>query len=111
MVRVSVHYAASPGKRFDMEYYLGKHVPLTKQRYGDAFLGFEVYEGSSGGDGGPPPIAVTGHFYFESVGRLVEGAQKHNAELLADIPNFTDIVPVFVIESRRAGSVGFTAGA
>jgi uncharacterized protein (TIGR02118 family) len=108
MVRVSVHYPAAPGNKFDMEYYLNKHVALTKQRYGDAFLGFEIYEGASGHDGGPAPIAVTAHFYFQSPERLIEGAQKHNAELLADIANFTDIIPVFVIESRRAGSVGFT---
>ena len=44
MIRVSVSYPATEGARFDMDYYLDKHIPLTSERYGDALLGVEVYQ-------------------------------------------------------------------
>ena len=38
MIKVSVLYPNKPGARFDHEYYRSRHMPLLKERMGDACL-------------------------------------------------------------------------
>jgi hypothetical protein len=34
MIKVSVFYPNEKGKKFDMEYYLDKHVPMVRENVG-----------------------------------------------------------------------------
>jgi uncharacterized protein (TIGR02118 family) len=36
MIKVSVFYPNEEGKKFDWEYYLSKHLPMVKQKFGTA---------------------------------------------------------------------------
>jgi hypothetical protein len=36
MVKVSVLYPSRAGNRFDVEYYIGVHMPMAKRLLGDA---------------------------------------------------------------------------
>ncbi|HKW94160.1 MAG TPA: EthD family reductase [Methylomirabilota bacterium] len=58
MIKVSVMYANTPGARFDHAYYRDKHMPLVKQRLGDACLYYTVDKGLAGGAPGVPPTYV-----------------------------------------------------
>ena len=42
-------------------------------------------------------FASTGNLYFNTVGDFQQAMVEHGAELQADIPNFTDIMPQFQI--------------
>jgi uncharacterized protein (TIGR02118 family) len=101
MIRVTVLYPAGPGKRFDMEYYTGRHIPMVKQRLGGALEGAEVYAAVPGAGGAPAPFVATTHLHFESAPAFQAAFGQHAREIMADLPNYTDIAPQVVVEERK----------
>jgi uncharacterized protein (TIGR02118 family) len=98
MICVSVLYPHAPGKRFDQVYYEQKHRPLVMERLAGSITRYEILQGLSGlAPGSEPMFACTGNLYFNSVTDFQQGMAAHGAELQADIPNFTDILPQFQI--------------
>jgi uncharacterized protein (TIGR02118 family) len=94
MIKVSVFYPASEGARFDVDYYCTKHMPLVQQRMGAALKGVRVDHGLSGAAPGLPPVFIAiGHFLYDSREAFQAGFATHGAELVSDVPNFTDIQP------------------
>ena len=103
MIIVSVHYPYNAEARFDSDYYLKKHVPLALDRMGDAVKAVFVEIGVSAVDTDKPPqFAASFYAYFESTEAFFQAFTPHVGELQADIPNYTDITPLFQI-----GNVGF----
>jgi uncharacterized protein (TIGR02118 family) len=102
MIRVSVLYPATEGSRFDMDYYLSRHMPMVQQKLGSACKRMEVDEGISGGTpGSRPAYAAIGHLFFESVGEFQAAFGPHASAILADIPNYTDTQPTIQISNCR----------
>lgn len=98
MICVSVLYPHAPGKRFDQVYYEQKHRPLVMERLAGSITRYEILQGLSGlAPGSEPVFACTGNLYFNTVGDFQQAMAAHGAELQADIPNFTDIMPQFQI--------------
>lgn len=98
MIRVSVVYLQTAGGRFDMAYYRDKHMPLVKgrlERFG--LSGAEVDQPISGVASTPSPFAGACHLYFDALSGFQQGLQTHGAEILADLPNFTNIQPYIQI--------------
>ena len=94
MIRVSVMYPNQPGKRFDWEYYVNKHkVAIHQKLDGLGLVRTEADRGiGTAQPGAPAPYLAVGHMYFS----CMEDMQKclaHGAEMMADVPNFTDIQP------------------
>ena len=50
MIVFSVMYPNEPGSRFDMDYYCTTHIPLVKEKVGDALKSVSVERGMSGGE-------------------------------------------------------------
>jgi uncharacterized protein (TIGR02118 family) len=98
MIRATVFYPAHEG-RFDMEYYLNSHVPLAERLlkpYG--LIRAEVDRGISGGKPGEAaPFTAVAYMVFDNVEGMTKGMIAHDAELAADVKNFTDLKPVFQI--------------
>lgn len=95
MIEYGVFYPYDEGKRFDLDYYLHRHLPMVRARLGDACKGMVVKAGISGLElGSPPTYIATGHLYFESVEAYKAAFTPHLSEFRADIPNYTDIQPV-----------------
>jgi uncharacterized protein (TIGR02118 family) len=42
MIKVGVFYPNNQGSKFDMKYYLEKHIPLVRQRVGPALKSVAV---------------------------------------------------------------------
>ena len=42
MIKLSVLYPNEEDKKFDLEYYLKKHMPLSINKFGDALKGVSV---------------------------------------------------------------------
>jgi len=94
MIRVAVLYPNEPSKKFDMDYYLDKHVSLVNNTIGDLGLErVEVDKGLAGlEEGSPPPFIAIGYLYYEDMDALQRCMTKAD-ELMSDMPNFTDIQP------------------
>lgn len=98
MINLSVLYPHKDGARFDMDYYLAKHMPLVRERCCAALKATSVEQGLAGVAPDSPPtfVAVT-HIGFDSVAELQSVLGAHAAELMADVPSFTNIEPTLQV--------------
>ena len=102
MIKANVLYPHKDGGNFDMTYYLTKHMPLVKERLGGALKSMSVDEGIAGGaPGSTPPFAVVASLIFDNIADLQSSLGTHAAELMADVPNFTNIEPSMQISEVR----------
>jgi uncharacterized protein (TIGR02118 family) len=98
MIKVSVLYPHDQGAKFDMGYYLGKHIPMVKQKLGAACKGLSVEQGTAGGAPGAPPTYVAmAHLLFDSAEAFQAAFAPHANQIMADIPNCTPIQPAIQI--------------
>jgi uncharacterized protein (TIGR02118 family) len=104
MIKVSVMYPNIPGARFNHEYYRDNHMPLVKARMGDACKFYTVDKGLSGAAPGTPATYIgMCHIFSDSVESFQAGFGPHIAEILGDIPNYTDLAPVMQISEVMVG--------
>src|SRR5574337_2076632 len=104
MVKISVMYPNQPGARFDHAYYRDKHMPMVKAKMGDACRSYTVDKGLAGGAPGAPATYVgMCHIYCDSVDAFQKSFGLHGSEIMADIPNYTDIAPVVQISEVVVG--------
>jgi uncharacterized protein (TIGR02118 family) len=91
MHKVTVFYPSGEGKSFDMDYYRTKHREICFE----CLDGLERLEIDQVVDG---PYLAVGHLYFPSLEAL-QGAMGGSkvADTTADIPNFTNAMPVIQI--------------
>ena len=94
MIRVSVLYPQKEGARFDHEYYARQHIPFVRETLGPfGMVRTEVDKGIDGGSGEPPLFVAVAHLIFESLDHFQEAFASVGDQLMADIPNYTDIEP------------------
>jgi uncharacterized protein (TIGR02118 family) len=102
MVKVSVLYPSKPGDRFDVEYYVGVHMPMAKRLLGSAVKAISIEIGI-GGDapGSPAPYAAIVGFTCESVEAFATAFGPVAGQLQGDVPNYTNIMPQIQISEIR----------
>jgi uncharacterized protein (TIGR02118 family) len=94
-------YPNQNGNTFDVEYYCNVHMPLAKRLLGATE--FSVDQGIGGGaPGAPAPYLAIGHLLFESLGTFQKTMAANGAEVMADIPNYTNASPVIQISEVKA---------
>jgi len=104
MIKVSVMYPNTPGARFDHAYYRDKHMPLLKRLMGDSCKSYTIDKGLGGlGPGAPAVYVGMCHVFCDSVGSFQAGFGPHAAEIMGDIPNYTDLQPVVQISEVVVG--------
>ena len=99
MIRVSILYPNKEGSKFDHEYYGNNHFQLVRDRLeplGLLRLGYDKGLGGLAPDS-PAPYVAVGYLEFNTIEELQSAMGAHGEELMADIPNYTDIEPVFQI--------------
>lgn len=100
MIKVSVFYPNTENGKFDIAYYCNSHMPMVKDKLGDACKGLAVDQAISGADPGSRPTHVAaGHLFFESVEAFRAAFGPHAKEIMADIPNYTNIQPIIEISN------------
>src|SRR5437868_6636351 len=105
MVKITVLYPHSTGARFDMDYYLNRHIPMVREKLGAACKSVVVEQGVSGGAAGSPPhYIVTAHFEFDTIEAVHAALSQHGATFAADIPNYTAIQPLIQISEVKLHS-------
>jgi uncharacterized protein (TIGR02118 family) len=98
MIQVTVLYPAGEGCTFDMDYYLKTHIPMFQDRMGAAMKDISVVRGVGGGaPGSPAPFVAMVHATFESVEAFGAALAPHAAEIMSDVPKYTNIQPVIQI--------------
>jgi uncharacterized protein (TIGR02118 family) len=96
MIVISVMYPAST--KFDLAYYLEKHMPLVRSRWTSFGLkNATVLRGKGGGAGDPPVYPVIALLHFERLEDFQSAVQQHGKEVMGNIPAFTDAQPVLQI--------------
>lgn len=98
MYRITVAYPAKQGGTFDFTYYRDKHMPMVCRHLGDNAVGSEISKGISGGGAAAAPFICIGQIRFKSLDRFQATLAAHGAEIMGDIPNYTNITPTVQIE-------------
>lgn len=102
MVKVSVLYPNQKGTRFDIQYYCNHHMPLVQRLLGSALKGVSVEHGICGQEPGSPPTYVAlGHLLFDSVEAFQSSFGPHAPEIMADIPQYTNVEPLLQISEVK----------
>ncbi len=102
MIRVSVFYPNTEGKKFDMAYYCNKHIPMVKQKLGAACKRVDVDQGLAGAQpGSRPGFAAMCYLSFDSVDAFQGAFGPHAEAIMGDIPNYTDIEPVIQVNEVK----------
>jgi len=95
MIRVSILYPNTAGSRFNLDYYLNTHLPMTEKLLAPQLKSMVVEHGIAGtAPGAPPSYIALCHLEFESVDAFLEAFMPHMAKLTGDIPNYTDVEAV-----------------
>jgi uncharacterized protein (TIGR02118 family) len=98
MIKVTVLYPNGADTRFDMAYYTAKHMPMVKQKCGPACKSIAAEQGiNAGAPGSKPNYIALGHLTFDSVESFEKSFGPHAAEIMADIPNYTNSKPTIQI--------------
>ena len=104
MIRVAVLYPNSQGATFDVEYYKTRHMKLVEERLEPlGLVSWEVDAGVAGMGDTPPPFACIGYITFQSVQAFLDAFAQAGEELVADIPNYTNIEPLIQISEHSRG--------
>jgi len=110
VISVTILYPRAPSARFDMNYYLHRHMPMSMELLGShsGFRGLFVQQGIHGPDPASAPafFAIT-QFLFTSVEAFVDAFLPHAALLQDDIKRYTDVEPQIafgesMLDLRRA---------
>lgn len=98
MIRVSVLYPHKDGARFDHDYYANSHLPMVAGKLGSTLVrsGIETGIGTAA-PGDPAPFVSIGWLEFNTVEDFGAAFGPHADEIMADIPNYTDIEPIVQI--------------
>lgn len=95
MVRIAATYPRQEGKRFDLDYYIHKHLPMVWQKFSPFGLKkIEVDRGVERPGGGLSPFFAIGYLYFDTLENFQECYAVVGAEVVGNIKIYTDVLPM-----------------
>jgi uncharacterized protein (TIGR02118 family) len=100
MIKISILYPNKKGTRFDLQYYIDTHMPMSIGLLSahSGFRGVSVEHGLGGGAPGTAAAYVAMcHFQFDSDENFMAAFMPHASVLQGDMPNYTDIEPIIQI--------------
>ena len=95
---LAVYYPWQADARFDYDYYRNKHLKMLADLYGKSVGKMQVRKGLRKGDGSSPVFVTALTVEIRSMEAYEAASKEHLPKLRADIPNFTNIIPVAQIE-------------
>ena len=103
MIRLNILYPNKENGRFDIDYYINIHMPMTIKKLSPALKGASVEQGLKVSElpGTQPTYIAAAHLLFESIAAFTEAFTPNAAVLQGDMPNYTDIEPVFQFSEVR----------
>jgi uncharacterized protein (TIGR02118 family) len=105
MIRLTILYPNTEGKKFDKDYYLNTHMPLTLKLQGAAVKHVSVEFGISGRmPGSRPPYIAICSFLYDSFEAFQNAFMPHAETLTKDILEYTDIETVIQFSEVKIDS-------
>ena len=102
MVMISIMYPNKRGTKFDQEYYINTHMPMSIERLSThaGYRGISVVRGMAGGmpDTEPAYVAMC-QYLFDSLEDFLAAFNPHAAFLQDDMIKYTDIEPTIQISA------------
>jgi uncharacterized protein (TIGR02118 family) len=102
MVMISIMYPNKSGSKFDQEYYINTHMPMSIERLSThaGFRGVSVVRGTAGGtpDSEPAYVAIC-QYLFDALEDFLAAFNPHAAFLQHDMINYTEIEPTIQISA------------
>ncbi len=92
---VTVMYPNREGMRFDFDYYMSQHIPMVA-RLLDATI--EVTKGTETPSGTPASFLYAARIRIRSLDEYQAAIAQHGAQIIGDIPNYTDVQPTVQID-------------
>jgi uncharacterized protein (TIGR02118 family) len=112
VIKVTILYPNTPGGRFDFDYYLTRHMPLSIELLGPAMRQVTVERGVSPGAPWPEPaFAAICSFVCDSREAYEAAFLPHMRTLQGDIPNYTDQQAIIQISEIEIDHVARPVGA
>ncbi|MCU1300356.1 MAG: hypothetical protein JWQ87_640 [Candidatus Sulfotelmatobacter sp.] len=96
---VTVVYPNKANSKFDFDYYMKKHIPLVEGLVGKSI---EVRRGMSSVTGSPAAFVCVAAIPIDSMAAFQAVLAQHGTEILADIPNYTNIEPLIQFDEVLA---------
>jgi uncharacterized protein (TIGR02118 family) len=105
MISVMVLYPNAPGSRFDMDYYVHRHLKLVCDRLKPMGMRSMTYiaEAALDPSAGPQVYRLVADLRFDDMETTRRALAAHGPETQADIANFTDVAPVILIGEASMG--------
>jgi uncharacterized protein (TIGR02118 family) len=98
MIVLTVFYPKTAGTHFEMAYYTQSHIPMVLARCKEFGVGkAQVLGGVSSLEGGDAAYTAVVTIEFPSTEALGKALGTHGAEIMGDVPNFTDIQPTLQV--------------
>ena len=100
MVKISILYPNEKHARFDLTYYLTRHMPMSIERMSASkgFQGVSVERGLAGdAPGSDPTYIAMCHYLFASLEDFLAAFNRHAELLQDDMATYTDIKPVIQV--------------
>jgi uncharacterized protein (TIGR02118 family) len=101
---ISSIYPKKQGYKFDFDYYLNKHMPMSIERLSGA-KGFKGVSVERGVEMDEPKIyshyIAMCHYYFDSLEDFMAAFNPHANELQGDIINYTNIEPIIQVNEVK----------
>jgi uncharacterized protein (TIGR02118 family) len=98
MIKVTILYPNGEGKKFDMDYYSNRHMPMVASLLGDSMKMYGIDKGIAGRmPTDPIPYLAIGYLYFESLSAYQNSFRPYAEKIRNDVPNYTNIQPVVQI--------------
>ena len=91
-------YPYEEGKKFDMEYYQTKHMPMVAGLLGSNLVNYTIEKGlASGTRKTPLPFMAIGSFYVKSLEAYQAAIAPNRDAIRADFVNYTNVIPVILV--------------
>jgi uncharacterized protein (TIGR02118 family) len=103
MIKLSILYPNKEGGRFDIDYYIDVHMPMSIEKLSPALRGVSVDQGLNIPEipGKQPTFIAAAHMLFDSIAAFQEAFTPHSALLQGDMQNYTDIEPIYQFNEVR----------
>src|SRR5215204_4687373 len=89
MIKVTILYPNGDGKKFDMDYYSNKHMPMIASLLGDSLKLFAIDKGIAGRSPDDPiPYLAIGYLYFDNLSAYRNSFRPHAEKIRNDIQNY-----------------------
>ena len=102
MIKVSIYYPNKEGGKFDMDYYLHTHMPMSIAKQGSGLKSASIDIGVNGGPpDSKPPYVVVCNLLYETIEAFYSAFMPHAEVLMNDIKNYTDVETIVQISEVK----------